>query len=485
MRLRVPERLARAHPLSQALVLGLRWAGRTPFGRTLGPAWYERRARRIADELVRLSGVEAVYLSGSALENPTLGYSDIDLMLVVELPSLAAELRLRSELVSVLRRHNRPVELFPHIDYVEARDLDLVCRFVDAYSLRLEREWRLLAGYDRRRRTPRPSQRHAELVLLAAALKHWIGQSNLLVEPHSTRGADWHERTASRLLRGALGLWLGRTRAAPLDELLAAARERGPASETIERLSRARTAPTPRLLLAAALEVLDAHAGRIVVPSTQPWPAVVRAPAPLAGLEFAELARAARGSGFDGVDVVQRYPHSDQCLAFVTAPPEGAVDRLAALCRELPALPASRFGRATLPVLLTPRLRNAAALFEPFPLLGAGWAARPAWTDGSCERPAAPARADLKLLTRVALTTLFWRPRGRALRVWREGDYGLGAMAREVLDFAPELIALDAGRPLDFSPRASPPLGEAALLERLRGLLDELRPRLHAELGSG
>src|SRR5262245_54680520 len=158
------------HPIARGAVSGLRFIGRTALGERLAGHWYRRTSRAVASELARLPSVESVYLSGSTRERVHLGYSDIDLVVATRLTSVTEELRLRDALGRCLGGHNRPIELFPHVDYVEATDLAFLRRLGNAWSTTLDRRSELLAGRDDRRPGERPRPLHAAVVSFVASL---------------------------------------------------------------------------------------------------------------------------------------------------------------------------------------------------------------------------------------------------------------------------------------------------------------------------
>jgi hypothetical protein len=174
---------------------------------------------------------------------------------------------------------------------------------------------------------------------------------------------------------------------------------------------------------------------------------------------------------------------------FVTAPEDMALDaaiaRHAALLARIPPLPRAEFGKADWPIVMTPAMRRAAAFIEPFPLLGASLAARPAWASGhSLSAIPAPDRPTYAALTTMALAELLWRPRGRALRFSRAVAESLRGMAHDVFGVAPQLLRASGFETLDFSP---PPVleegfSERALLQALQLLMGDVRMKLRRTL---
>jgi hypothetical protein len=480
--------------VSSARLRALRWFGATALGRSAGRRFYRRQALGLARELIRVEGVEAVYLTGSARFDVLLGYSDVDLMLVTELPTLESELRLRRALVELVRRHNRPLELFSHVDYVEARDLGILRAFGNAYSLELD-AWHHLAGAERGAdHRVRAGARHRELAELALSLRRWVVQGAQL-----TAGAEHdparHQRGARRLLLALAAAWADLP-GLSLPALLETARGRAPGAAFLALARDPARPASPADLVEASLEVVDAHAAGVCGTYSTRWPAV-RSTARLAWSGSAELAALAARHGFAGFEIGTRGPLPSQHLPLLVAPggmgTAPALHAFRQLLARAPLLPAEHFGSIRRPALLTPSLRCAAALIEPFPLFGIALAAAPAWPDpAELEPPAAPPASDLEALATMALVQMFWRPRGRGLRFKRGEAGALQAAAVEVRRLAPLLIDLAEARgadtwerrPLEFW-RGTPPLeaDEAALVADLRALLELLRPRFRARLG--
>ncbi|HMJ13983.1 MAG TPA: hypothetical protein VK524_21345 [Polyangiaceae bacterium] len=480
------------YPFQPALVrYGLRAFGRTSPGRRFAASWYQQRAERMARELGALRGVQAVYLTGSSLRAPRLGYSDIDLILAVDVPSLDDELKLRHRLMQALERHNRPFQLFQHIDYVEAGDLQFLARLGNAFALGLG-DWSLMTGSDVRAPAVPISARHVELARGAESLRHWVNQCGMLLEGWQRRHPSWSSHAVRRMLHSALCLWLGTDKTWTLEGLLELARGRpcGPALSLLclepGRWKRVNE-PTFRVavVLAAILEVLEAWVQQ-TFHEVGTWPACAE-PARLEWVGQDDLGQACTALGFENVQMARRAPGSPQHVAFVTAPASMtslvALTRYEALIQRMPALPEELFGKANYPILMTPTLFKALALVEPYPLVGASLASGAVWTYPTHVKPSpAPAREDLLTLITMAEVMLFWRPRGRSLRVLREGKASLAALARDVLFVAPALSALrDGSAHCSGTPGHDVKRNEAELIGRLRDHLQTLRLELESK----
>lgn len=465
-----------------------------PLGKTLGAASYRAAALLGARVLARIPGVEAVYLSGSITRPDRLrpGYSDIDLVLAVDVPTLEHELELRHRLKRALGTLNVAGAVFKHLDYIESRDLVLLVRDGNDWTLELG-AWQLAAGIDRRAFVPRvpPLKRRIELSI--AALRRWQAASSIQVDPHAGRPPALLLIGARRTLSDLLSSWLDVPRLCPLETLLGLAERRARPNTVLSELTRRPRETVARTdsrvvveLVTAGLEALEHHAGKLGASFTDPWtgfePRHVAAPS--ADLE--KLGRSTLAHGFaalyrtldrDGLEVLYAVAQREESV------PSG-VERLRRLLDE-------RAGDAALarlprPVLITPDLFRAAALFDGAPLSGADLAVTGDCIAGPRLRPPLRPSGDAwKHLLTGRLALLLYRPRGRGLRPAIEPESSVRKLEKDVSFLAPTLLAAFRGDPVSLDRPSEPPseLHEAALIGRLRDLQDVVRSLLdpHAE----
>ncbi|RZO58478.1 MAG: hypothetical protein EVA89_18905 [Sandaracinaceae bacterium] len=396
-----------------------RVVSRAPWGRAAGRGAYRLAAELAGRDLARIRGVDAVYLTGSvAADEAAPGWSDIDLFLAVTLPSLEAEIDLRRRLARWQRRANRLGPLFAGIDYAERRDLEAMRRFGDAWTLGMERRFRLVGGRGELLDAVPRAPREERLLRLSKALRRLckVGAVTL-------REGDG-ERTRRMTSR--------------LD---------GEGVDAFERLASA----------GARLGELARSVSADWTESPAPRPPAPDSPA---------LARAC-----DAVRVCSR--DTSWVQRFTVCVTEGCdaarLRRLSEAVRSTPRMSGWLPGPAWLPAAVW----SALAALEPAPI--AGLSAPGSTGRDELAPPRWPSPSDLRVLLRAERVHLAVRARGRALRARRDPGAALARMACDVRLHAPALDQLTAGQRVRFEPRPPPGGSERALLGELRGWLDRAR----------
>lgn len=445
--------------------------GRTLAGQVVAERAYGAAARLAAEVLVRVPGVVSVYLGGSLAQDgqARAGYSDIDVVPFVDVPTLDAELRLQEGLVRAMRLLNAGGLLFKNIDYMEVRDADLFRTEGDVWSLDWDRRWVYLAGRDVR---PPPGtvaapDAHRRMERLARIVRRWAKASSFILDQGAGRELHLVRIGAERLLGDALAALLDRDRFVPLALMLHDAASRVTTSGALSLLARSMSSagglpPTfqNQTLIAGALEALELAIGE----ATASWQRrTVRGER--ANVDGVALAAGRRllDEGYESVLVGERSP-SDRVLFVLEragVPPEAALERLTRVLGTVGPLPRDVFPWAHRPVLLTDGLLRGAFLFEPrldegaAHLLGAPLPPLPQVPEAVWERYARASR----------LATIV-RARCRRLRAHRSPAAALAALARDV-----ERLDRSAGHS-----RATPvPQTHRALLGAVRDHLAALR----------
>jgi hypothetical protein len=466
------------------LIESIRRVGRTAVGRSIGRAAYRSVAEGAGRWLLTLPNVRSVYATGS-LESTWLapGYSDIDLVLLVDLENLGDELQLRMQLRTRLARLNRFGALFRDVDYVDVRDLPMLQRYPDSWALDLHERWIRLAGPEQRPEPPASTASDRQLLPLFDLVRRWFKASSYLLDPSAERDPVIERRAVQRLLGDALAVLADVDRHAPLESLLAhapsaAMRERGALDHVCSDWANGRQGRTEtHTLVAATLEVIHYLAAVVACDWKCEWPegrsetAVVDSARQ--GLE--PFALDALRAGFVGVDLL---PDSDEgAMCLVTAPPSSAIEAVELMQRLLarrPHLPRRIFRWVSRPILLTPTLWQLAALFPPSPCAAAALA------QGDCghwgePRPkfSRPNDEDWEHLLRARLLQQFRRVRNRSFRRGK-GPEREAAESR----IASRLAGVLGGAPQGVSGHPRSPRTEAELIGHHRCVMNAWRGHL-------
>ena len=492
--------------LRKPLTRAVQRFGRSAAGKSAGRRAYDLASRLAGAALARLPGVDGVYVTGSTarLEALEPGYSDIDLVLLVDVPSLDAELSFRRKLRERLRTLNRAGPLFRNVDYIEVQDFELFRHLGDAWAIDLDTRWRAVAGQNRLETPAFRPQSERRLEALIRAARRWSKSSPLLLDPRSGREPFIELRAARRLLGDALaGLTLG-DRYAPLPELLERAAEHGVRGAVLDQLvADHRTAlrggrDTIVELVAASLEAIEqlAHdvtetwsegcpvrvagqSARRAATANETGGALADVPEEARAVALAAMARDFRAV----VQPVSTGASRGGCLFVVSRSelaPHEAVATMYDLMAESPPLPPERYRWNARPILVTDALWRAAALFDPIIALVAGLAAKEALLCGAAPPFRWPsAAADRDAIVTAAHLALFLRPRSRAFRYNVTEARALEALKRDVTGLAPFLSQIrGAAGASTLNAGPGEPLTEAAALERLREWLAAQRPWL-------
>ncbi len=457
-----------------------------PLLRPAAVAGYGLLAREVAQRLARVRAAEAVYLAGSLLAPRSVvpGISDIDLLVVADLPNVDAELAFRADLTELWRRVTSVFPVFYNLDYVDRADAPFLSALGQTWISDFEKRFRLLAG------TPlpsfdfeRPPQERA-IERLIHALSKWRKSGCHLIDPRLEVEPWITTRAAERLLALVLAHRRGLSIEAPLDELLA---ESAPSSRLPEvKLAGARQRVVA--CLATALEVLEAFANECTAAWSSSWrlSASGTAPEPTPA-EWGE-ARVLASHGFASVYVVPNGP-SARAHRVIAVGAEGesagaVLERASRAFCDLPAAtPENRF--PSRPVILTRSLWRATALIEPCPFIAAHIASgRCAVLGEPLPPPPAPPDEALEAILRTRAVELFVRPRTRLLRVGKASarrrladDLRLAPVLTTALETG--ILELDGG---DAGAFPSPDSSERIVLEALRRWVLVRRQGFAAEL---
>jgi predicted nucleotidyltransferase len=391
--------------LIEAARTAMRSASRVDAARAALQTTYLRVADAAAQAFVRLEGVTGVYLSGSVTTPSSIepGWSDIDLVLITDLPDTEAELAFRRRLRPAFRALSSTIPALAGLDYVDVRDLDLLRTSPNAWSLGFDHRWKHLAGdvlHDAS--TALPPLRQRQLIGLRRALRRWCKAApQIMTADDPARRA----RLARRLRADVVAYVVDASRHAPWSVLHDRASSRGIVLPREDMPDACLVATLTALVAgAAALEATDGP--------PHPWRVAGEVPPPTA--QEARFLAAAELSGEAGLasrdpETMRRLP-----ICFIDESPA----ELLTLGRRLvnasgPALP--RLGPALLPAALRP---VAWLLDAP------GVAASSLVLMGVDVPP--PTAADVALVRRGWVAECMTRARGRMLR-----RYGPSARQRE------------------------------------------------------
>jgi predicted nucleotidyltransferase len=395
-----------------------RRAGETRLGARGGALVYDALAHKAARELVRLKGVQAVWVTGSVAEGaPAPGWSDIDLLLETDAQSLEDELDLRAALRRWLERAPRWIR---HLDYAPPDALDAVMRHGDAWAMQAQRTARLLVGDAR----PWPAAGHdadlRRLLGVAKVVERYAKTAPLI----ATAEGRVARQAARRLWRAVAALG---TSAPPSP----------PASSTHRLLEDATAA-----LEAKVRKVCEGWSAAPVASPPHDVP-------PVDGGVRSLIA------GHGGALRALRWRSTTDAWLWIHPRPLGTPRA----CARLRALLGGEL------LLLTPQLASVAVLLDPAPLVRAGVAV--------VGEPAADVRAPppsvARALAEVSLARLGLQARGRHLRVSVDKASALRRLAADVLLRGPALEAVAAGHEAPAPTPLPPSVGtERELIAALR-----------------
>jgi hypothetical protein len=467
------------HPGWRAVSHLARRLDHVPGGLWAGRAAYRAAARIAAGVLARIPDVDGVYAVGSLTRPATLkpGKSDLDLVVVANLPTLQSELRLRERLRRAHRVLHAALPVFQNLDYFDVSDLPYLRNFGDAWTLDLDRRWRCMAGENRLAEPPQvpPAERRSEL--LTICLKRWMKASPRLLDAARPDDEASRREIARRLLMDALSALLDCDRLTPLEDLWPAAR----AELQAPYLRREPDELDVESSLAVTLDILDHMARSASGPRDQRWAVSGHTPNETLPQHLESSARRFVEEGFASVALVRRGARAQDRLLLAVArsdtAPREILRAVGRAQRGMPPLGADDAWQPR-PVALTPALFRAAAHFSPAPLLGAQLASLPAWHCGDPPEAALapPARALRSSLARRT-ATLFLR---RLMRTRRDSQSFHAELVHELEVIAPALArAFDAGTFDPFFPSwEGRTIDEAGLVARRRRFIDERKPML-------
>jgi len=402
------------------------WVGRTPFMTRAGRVAYAAFARSAASWLARIPGVRAVYLTGSLTRSEVSlpGSSDIDLVVVTDVPTLGREVdfvrRLRREHARLLRFGG----LFYNLDYVALDDLDTARAFGGAWEMELDEQGVCLAGTPLWERPAARPAREVRLERFGRAHRRWVNTGSRFLHP-STDGrlsptALW---SATRLLTDIGWAYLDQPRHQRLDALVrqlrdhdisidlpdlptplpAASRRVPPKIKDDASTEASRDGFTPRserelevairARLVAALALLGRFAEEWNPGDREgTWTVVGKEPVPEAPLveSLGRYARTLLGTEFATAVLVRRAPSADDWVPLFVgrsgAPEVALVDEAWVRFRQIDD-PRTESGSPSFelahrrPVVVTRAIYEAAALFDPAPFTGSTCLS-PAWQLG-------------------------------------------------------------------------------------------------------
>ncbi|HMJ14203.1 MAG TPA: hypothetical protein VK524_22460 [Polyangiaceae bacterium] len=411
-------------PRSSLVTQAVRWLGRLPVTRPALIGAYGAVAHGAARAFAALPDIRSVQLSGSLLNPSSVapGASDIDLVLVADLPTPEIELHFRAQVKRILRVVNRAGPVLYNLEYFAFDELEHYRAFGNGWAMGLGRTWRTLAGDPLQASTlyVRDANELRNEAFFQAGLRWRKSACPLLGSDESA--PDWLLlRSAERTLACVLAEYLGADRyRKSLGMLLERARRTPELAATLAEIENGprNTAVSLDALLAASLAVLDHFARECTQGWHAPWPIAVAAEALPRSSTRTDVALRLLGHGFQSVYRIARGPGAIGARLVAVAPEsDAATDTVARAQRAFGELGiGAAFGEW--PLVLTPCLWRALALFEPGPFLAASVAAGQYEVFGrELPPPPAPPSEELMNLLRVRAVELFYRPRGRLLRL--------------------------------------------------------------------
>lgn len=463
----------------------------TRIGGPLGVVAYELVARAAASALGRIEGVRSVYVTGSfARLEPAFrpGYSDLDLIVLIEPESLDAELRTRDALARLVRTLRATTRIVQTLDVIEARDLRHLERHGSAWSVGIDTRWRLLHGARAAFESPARPVRGRRTVALLAGLRRWQKAGSVLLAHAPTDVTESVARAAERLAMDCAGAVSDVPHGAAYGAVSDAVRD------VPELAENPAFAPTPQgtslavrrdRALLASLVLLDWAARE----TTRSWSPAARRTcgeyvAPR-GRGVDAVRDAALEAGFATVAACARDAGANDSVVLVVAPPSMSCEAVLAagsrVLRDTPPLRADGVRWAERPALLTSSMLRAALLLDPPPFAFDSLMHEGALLGG--ERPILyePSDDAGDVAVRCTRAMHFSRARSRRFHAASEPE-GLRRTTIEVRHFVAALNAREARGAIEFHRRElRVPDDERALIRELRAELEVTRRLLDPE----
>jgi predicted nucleotidyltransferase len=432
----------------RAVAAVVRELGRTRAGGAVFRRAYRAAARTAAAFFSRIDGVDGVYITGSTTHPAFIepGSSDIDLVIAIDVPTLASEIAVRRKLARVHRMIHAAVPAFTNLDVVENRDFDLLRRFGNAWTLDFDRRWEHAAG-NNRLEPSRPSrpERERRLELAALSFKRWMKASTFIQSPAGAPRAKG--RMLQRLLIDVASAYVDKSRFSPLRELVDEAARR---SGHPEILSAATEDASASVRLASALTLLDV----LAVELSEKWQGRWTCDGERSRVEppdaLRDAARRFGGRGFSAVFCPRGPDGGGGYLVAVANDGDDVADVLRRGATAVDGASETSSGPArpawlVAPVVVTRAMWRAGALFPPSPFVAPALSTGTPWSLGpALPAPGRPPDEEASVLVRARVMQQFVRRVVRARR-------GASAFRRE-LDYEHHALrpalahAMDAGR---------------------------------------
>lgn len=349
----------------------------TRAGRPLGTLAYEAIAQIAGQLFAGVDGVRSVYLTGSfAFRRPGFrpGFSDVDVMLVMNALDLDDELRARTAIDWRIRALRTTTRIVQTVDVVNATDVPFLEHHGDAWSLDLPTRWRRLAGPPLTFASPSRTDSELRALQLTAAIRRWFKASPVLLGSPDEVVSASTLRVAERLAIDCATAVLGArfevfedVRAALVKDYPRLAQLAGAGDLAARATAFARKEHAMRL----SLVVLD-YAAWSLTAGWAPATPLVR------GIHSAPVDAAVRrvsehvlDCGFESVVACARDAASSDNVLVCAAPRTMSCDDILVGAREVyaraPSLRASGYRWAPAPVFVTHSMLHAAFFFDPPP----------------------------------------------------------------------------------------------------------------------
>jgi predicted nucleotidyltransferase len=379
--------------------------GSTGLGRRAGAAVYGAAARAAARHLAPIPGVTSVYLTGSVARGEAdPGHSDVDLVVVGDCPTAAAEATLLRRLSVFQSRAAILGGLFYNLDYLDVREVPFARAFGGNWEMRLDAEGQALSGerlWDAACVRPAAEVRAERF---SSALRRWLNTGSRLLDPDVRDPLDVRARDALRLLSDLRDL----SRPEPTRTGRGGAGAPGPAPDATDAL------------LGAAFDALHAFAVDVAKGFAGPIPKTAGAPEIALAPELRRWFDAVTNSPVRSGMLVGRGAGSSDLVPVLLVDDELPGADAVRVARE-------RFGRTPFPrgerttgmrrpVPLSASMWRALYLMEPAPFAGAA-ATQPVVVAGAAPpEPKAPGPELVAALVRARIVQSFALCRGPALR---------------------------------------------------------------------
>lgn len=440
------------HDARKAVAAIVRELGRTRAGGVVLRRAYRAAARAAAALFSRIEGVDGVYVTGSTTHPAFIepGSSDIDLVIAIDVPTLASEIAVRRRLARLHGLIHAAVPAFTNLDVVEARDLDLLRRYGNAWTLDFDRRWEHAAGNHRLdpSRPPRPP-RERRLELAALSFKRWMKASTFIQRPAGASRAK--RRVLERLLIDVAAAYIDGSRFSPLGELVEEAAARSGHPEILSAVNDASTS----VRLAVSLTLLDVFAVELSGKWLGEWtcdgaPSRIEPPD-----AHRDVARRLEARGFSVVFCPRGPDGGGGYLVAISGDGDDAAEGLrrgapvldGASDTSSPAVPSRDGGKSwlTAPVLVTRAMWRAGALFPPSPFVAPALSSAAPWSVGpAIPAPGRPSDDEMSVLVRARVLQQFVR---RVVRARRGGPAFRRELDYERHALRPALAhAMDTGR---------------------------------------